>query len=177
MSAPLSQRIDLARRINRLEYLEYANVGWLKAVPFEELALRLNEEKDVRLLRNYRRKEGDRGALRGEMIRLFLDWLMWNVPESIGVWGTSPETFRPADRKPAVDVISTIIATSEEALSETAHDFGPDDQDVMVDYEQLRRWFPDRLLDSAGTVFFVCTPPSEMIVLGMDDDIIGMLWQ
>jgi uncharacterized protein (TIGR02996 family) len=200
---PPEERALLARWINHLKYREYHTVGWLKATSFQRLRECVKKPRDLRSLERYIRGENVDDTLRRAMIGLFLrEWMISQVPESVGAFGLDPEEFRPVTREEALALVDSIIATSlederggihglmpryvtgEDAPAETFVVTGDEVEDD-IPYPLLKTWFAEELFDPAPAVFFVHTSPggptvcfnvAQPRVIGMDRDLIGMLW-
>jgi hypothetical protein len=108
--------LDLAQHINEMEFDEYPAVAaaWMKVANLVDLRWSTREDADRELLERYARGDaGDAGSQRA-MIRLFLqDWLVFNVPENIGVWGLEVGEFRPVSREEALRAADRIVAACQ----------------------------------------------------------------
>jgi uncharacterized protein (TIGR02996 family) len=194
-------RRELTRWLGRLRFAEYHTVGWLKATTFRALSELIDTPRDRRLLDRYLRGEDVDDGLRREMIRLFVDEsVMGSVPESVSAWEVRAATaFRPAGRDEALALVDDIIAASLEdgsallgrmpryvaADAPAAPVEEPDAEPEPIPYAQLRTWFADELFDRDAAAFYVHTVPggptvpfthTRPRVLGMDRDVIALLW-
>jgi uncharacterized protein (TIGR02996 family) len=196
-------RIELTRWLGSLWFAEYHTVGWLKAVAVQTMRKHVEKPCDLRLLDRYLRNEDVDDDLRREVIRLFLrEWVMYCVPESVGVWGLEVAEFRPAGRDEALALVEGIIATSLEdddavilgrlppyvVASEPAiavKDAEEGEVQEEIPYAQLQIWFGDELFDRDTAVYYVHTSAggptvrfnlAEPRVLGMDRDVIALVW-
>jgi uncharacterized protein (TIGR02996 family) len=200
---PPEERAMLARWIDGLMYAEYHTVAWLKATSFSRLRECVDRPRDMRSLEQYLRGENVDDTLRRAMIGLFLrEWMISQVPESVGAFGLDPEEFQVGTREEALALVDEIIATSladerggihgvppryvigEDAPAETFVVTG-DEEEEDIPYPRLRTWFAEELFDADQAVFFVHSAPggptvrfnvAHPRVIGMDREIIGMLW-
>jgi hypothetical protein len=172
-------------RINRLWFTEYRQAGWFKVVTLRELHSSI-DESEAGGLDQYGRVPDD-PSLDCEVIRLFLsEWLMCQLPESVGVFGLDPAEFRPVGRAEALTVASQIVAASlDDSRARVRERVGSavGAESADVPYSQLQAWFTELfaegcrfyLHDSTGgpTVRFDMANPR---VIGLAPDLIGLLW-
>jgi hypothetical protein len=185
------ERQALTERINRLAFCEYKPVGWFKVVALPRLRKCLHSPADLEWIDRYLVGTST-DAVQRAVVRLFLgEWLVGEVPESIGAWGLDPDEFRAIDRPVALAAINAIVEASmsvpgatiggcvdwlKPASPDEAHD---------VPYAQLRSWFVE-LFAAPQTTFFLHDAPggptlrfnvARPRIIGLAPDVVGMFWQ
>jgi hypothetical protein len=194
--------LALTGQINRIEFEEYPAVAaaWMKAVGLQELRKCVSEDADRGLIDRYELWEARDVESRRALIQLFLrEWLSYNLPENIGVWGLEVDQFRPISRDEALRAADRIVAACQggaEAGEQTPHAAaraylarlrgrGRDGPAADPPPAQLRAWFGDVLFASPDSAFFLHDSPGGATVrfnlanprvIGLAPNLIGMLW-
>ncbi|MDA9857924.1 hypothetical protein N9D23_07370 [Rubripirellula sp.] len=109
----------LIQQINKLQYLEYTNIGWMKAelLNVEALGSQLPSTASVGLpaLLDRFHCDLDDSAIHRELIAFFLEnWVCYQTPESSCAWWWHEDIsrYQPVTRSTAVEMIDAMIAVS-----------------------------------------------------------------
>lgn len=152
----------LIQQINELQYLEYTNIGWMKAelLNVEALGSHLPSSASVGLpaLLDRFHCDLDDAAIHRELIAFFLEnWVCYQTPESSCAWWWHEDIsrYQPVTRSTAVEMIDAMIAVSGGARKKWIEgEWWPEEKSRKerrydVDYVQLADIFTNQLFASS----------------------------
>lgn len=162
----------LIQQINDLKYLEYTNIGWMKAelLTVEALGSQLPSTASPGLpaLLDRFHCALDDAAIHRELIAFFLEeWVCYQTPESscAWCWHENISQYQPVTRSIAVEMIDAMIAVSGTARKEWIEgEWWPEEKlrkerQYNVDYVQLADIFTNQLF--ASSCFYARFSPKK----------------
>jgi hypothetical protein len=188
----LARRLALAEHIQRQWYPTWTS-AWLKAVPASAVLEPIHREA----LAEAGADPLALVAAKRIIVQTFLEdhfnrWTPEDAPYCTFVDGT----WRAIDRAEMQQCVDGLLATARARIAEVEAEeaaeraeaeqggwldsVGPSAlADLMIDLDALRRWFTAELWAGAEPTWFTNTGPGvtgEPAVIGLDDDIVTILW-